>query len=886
MSIRTKVLGVLAVLLLAGVTTIALVLVVQRDVRRSADQVERATAVRYSHGRLWRAVLTMNDAERGYLLSRDDQLRREYIAAEAEYRHDVLRLRALLAEPVGQDRLTAVESRVEAWQRSRGRPLHPQATAAEIARVVSDSRARFQPVQQAVQAFLAREKDLLAAAQSESRRQIRAATWLMVLIPGLATLLLVGLIVRVRQDLLTPLEELAESARRFGAGDMTLPAVIERSDEIGALVHAFRDMATAVRDRAEEAAAALAREQASSARLAEMSARAEGAHADLLQTVETVPAALMIFDRDGRLALHNHAAEILLRPPTGNAPRSAAPDFTLHDRQGHPLSADDYPAVRALRGEHLDGVEQEIRTAAGRTVPILVSAAPLRGHGGEVVGAAVAFQDITRLREVDRLKDEFVSVVSHELRTPLTSIRGSLQLVLDEPAAIPDPQHRALLQITLSNTERLIRIINDILDIAKIESGRIQLQRRPVPVATTVRLAVSNIESIARAGSVLVATDVASDLPPVFADPDRLVQALVNLLSNAVKFAPPNTTVSISAEQRRRSVAITVRDSGQGIPPEHMDQLFQKFQQIDGSASRRIGGTGLGLAITKAIVEQHGGRISVHSRVGAGTTFTITVPIALATDAGHAGAMDARPTARTKRLVLLVDDDEGLRRMVRYELEEAGYDVIEATNGQRAVALAHNHAPDVIALDLMMPGHDGWAAIRDLSGDPATAGIPIIVVSGLDDVSAQIGPGMRVVRKPLDGNLLLREIRRTLGDRQHARILVAENDDTLRGAVTQVLRRRGYDVEVARDGGEALAVWDREAVDLLVLDLRLPNVDGFEVIRRLRESGRGTDVPIIVLAGNEAGDSRLRSLQLGANVYVTRPDASGLVQAVERLLEQ
>ena len=237
---------------------------------------------------------------------------------------------------------------------------------------------------------------------------------------------------------------------------------------------------------------------------------------------------------------------------------------------------------------------------------------------GHVAGAVVAFQDISRLREVDRMKDEFVSIVSHELRTPLTSIRGSVQLVLDEPASVPDPEHRNLLQIALNNCERLVRIINDILDVSKIESGNLTLRKKAVNVADLVRQSIDVVAGPARNADVTLEVNVPANIRPVMVDPDRIVQALVNLLSNAVKFAPPSSTVTVTVTGSEHMVTIAVADQGEGIAPENLNRLFRKFQQVDSSSSRRKGGTGLGLAITKALVEQHGGRIFVDSELQQG----------------------------------------------------------------------------------------------------------------------------------------------------------------------------------------------------------------------------------------------------------------------------
>ena len=252
----------------------------------------------------------------------------------------------------------------------------------------------------------------------------------------------------------------------------------------------------------------------------------------------------------------------------------------------------------------------------------------MKNELGHITGAVVAFQDISHLREVDRMKEEFVSIVSHELRTPLTSIRGSIQLVLGEPGSVPDQEHRGLLQIALNNCERLVRIINDILDVSKIESGNLVLHRKPVHVAELVRQSIDVVSVAARNANVALDAKLPADLRPAMVDPDRIVQAIVNLLSNAVKFAPTGSTVTVAATGTEHLITVTVSDEGEGIAPENLYRLFRKFQQVDSSSSRRRGGTGLGLAISKALVEQHGGRIFVDSELNKGTRFSLTLPVA------------------------------------------------------------------------------------------------------------------------------------------------------------------------------------------------------------------------------------------------------------------
>ena len=668
-----------------------------------------------------------------------------------------------------------------------------------------------------------------------------------------------------------------------------------RDDEIGVLVNSFAKMAQSIQARERELATALTETRELASVTAESRRRVEAGHADLLATLETVPAALLIFNTDGSVRLRNRAATDVfgIEPQNPELRRNYWARFKRIAKDGSSIPAEDWISARALRGEVVTNQELDIYHPDGRVFPILASGVPLHNELGHVAGAVVAFQDISRLREVDRMKDEFVAIVSHELRTPLTSIRGSVQLVLDEPDSVPDAEHRQLLQIALNNCERLVRIINDILDIAKMESGNITLHRKPVNIADIVRQSIQVVEGPARAATVTLDAKLPARLRPVMVDPDRIVQALVNLLSNAVKFAPQGSTVTVTAADSENLVTLTVSDQGEGIAPENLNRLFKKFQQVDSSSSRRTGGTGLGLAITKALVEQHGGRIYVDSEVNKGTRFSFTLPAATPEEASAVSlapvAANQDGSARLKvRRVLVVDDDDDFRALIRTQLQNAGYQVLDARDVASALHIARTVRPDIITVDLLMPGLDGWELIERLRSEDSLAGIPVVVVSGGPDATAspRRPEGIAIVTKGEGLDHLLREISRSLGDRRGATVLVAEDDGDLRGVLTASLTRHGHRVLQARDGAEALATVEREHVDLLVLDLVMPNIDGYEVLARLKSNEKDARIPVVVVSGADRSSSELRSLRLGANVYLTKPiEAAALTEEVTRLLK-
>jgi len=410
----------------------------------------------------------------------------------------------------------------------------------------------------------------------------------------------------------------------------------------------------------------------------------------------------------------------------------------------------------------------ELRAPEPRTVGW--RSAPMLDLLGATVGVTITLNDVTRQREIDRMKTEFVSTVSHELRTPLTSIKGSLHLLLSDPALQLDATQRQLVDISVKNTDRLIRLITNILDISKIEAGHVQLDLSMHHVEEFVSAAVDGIVAFAESRSIVIGVEVPTDLPQVRVDVDRMVQVVTNLLSNAIKFSPPGSTVTVSVARAARQLELRVTDRGRGIAAEDMSRLFKKFQQLDGSNVRSVGGTGLGLAICRGIVEEHGGSIGVESRLGQGATFTVTVPLPAAEGVGEPAS--AEPGDGHGPLILVVDDEPDIRMLLRDQLEMEGFRVLEAGRALEAVEVARDHQPDLITMDLMLPDLDGFEAIRLLRDNALMREIPVVILSAMeldDDDTRALGPTVHLT-KPFSRAELLGIIRANLRlDRSHSR---------------------------------------------------------------------------------------------------------------------
>jgi PAS domain S-box-containing protein len=417
-------------------------------------------------------------------------------------------------------------------------------------------------------------------------------------------------------------------------------------------------------------------------------------------------------DERGSITFANPAAARLL------AGDVAGQDLheVLHVAAGGPLhERSACPVVQALA----DGVAQRVPQDRlvrrdGVHIDVQYVAAPMVADG-QSTGAVVTLEDISARRAVDRLKDEFVSVVSHELRTPLTSIRGSLGLVTSGRfGELPAPAAR-LVDIAVNNTDRLVRLVNDILDLERIESGKVEVDLRPQPLLPLLHAAADALAGAALAAEVPL--EVGGDDVEAAVDADLVVQALTNLVGNAMKFSNAGSPVTLSTERAGGEVLIRVRDRGRGIPADRLGRIFERFEQVDASDAREKGGTGLGLAITRSIAERLGGRVRVESEPGVGSTFTMVLP-----------AVAAAPGSAATRVVL-VEDDSDLTEVLTSGLRGAGLDVYTARTEDQAVELVQRLRPALLMLDVELAQGSGYGVAARLRRDPELALTPTVVAT-------------------------------------------------------------------------------------------------------------------------------------------------------------
>jgi PAS domain S-box-containing protein len=441
---------------------------------------------------------------------------------------------------------------------------------------------------------------------------------------------------------------------------------------------------------------------------------------------------------DNRATFINPAGSRMLRMTLSELQQKSIHESIHHSHpDGTPWpEADCTNTLEKRRGQSFGILEDTFWRPDGTSLPVEYSSQPMLDENGEQVGGIVIFRDVTERRAVERLKSEFVSTVSHELRTPLTSIRGALGLLGSGLLGTIDDKGKRMLEIAVSNTDRLVRLINDILDIERIGSGKSELSHRHVDAHAVMVQALEGVLSMAEEAGVRLAIERASG--DLWGDTDRIVQTLTNLLGNAIKFSPRDTTVTVSGTANDSEFVFCVSDQGRGIPDEKLETIFERFSQVDASDSRDKGGSGLGLAICQSIVRAHGGRIWAEKNDPVGSRFRFTIPLAVASTVTpeRDDLVRTIDPACTEPTVLLVEDDLDLARVMTSSLQNHGIRTLQASNGCDAIRLSIQHVPDLIVLDPGLPDMSGFAVVDALRKNAALSCIPILVYSALEVRSA------------------------------------------------------------------------------------------------------------------------------------------------------
>jgi PAS domain S-box-containing protein len=664
---------------------------------------------------------------------------------------------------------------------------------------------------------------------------------------------------------LRPLRRLIGYAGRLEAGDLAARPEVRASGEVGALGRALAVSAGAIQDRERR----LAEAEALFRGLFDHSPDAKAVVRVEPQgefTVETWNAA-------AALATGLPAAEVLGRRPRDVFP-GARGEAIEHDLRrtialGRVLTVERQPVVKGL-------------PAIYELVQV-----PLRGADGAIERVFLSARDISERKRVERLKSEFVSTVSHELRTPLTSIAGSLGLLSAGAGGALSDRAKHLISIAHSNSLRLVRLINDILDIEKIEAGRMTFELRSLVVADLVAAAIGGVRSYADEFGVEVELNPDEAGLMIYGDEDRLTQVLTNLLSNAIKYSPRGGVVTASIGAEGEAVVIVVRDRGPGIPEAFRSRLFTKFAQADGSDSRRKGGTGLGLAIVREIVERHAGAVTYRSESGAGTEFEVRLPRHVTRSPDAAPDFADQP-ARPK--ILICEDDALIAAILAEQMRDIGFEGVTADTVRAAIQAVERESYDAALVDLSLPDGDGIQLIRAFRSLPRGRSLPVFVVSANAERERAEGRGADLdvrawLDKPVDAGRLARALRGTgTPASSRRRVLHVEDDADLCKVVSAALAPHA-DVVAVSTVAAARSELAAGTFDLAILDVALEDGSGLELLGRLNGGGgRAPRVPTIIFSARDT--ERDVAAQAEAAMTKSRTSLATLVETARRLLAE
>lgn len=571
--------------------------------------------------------------------------------------------------------------------------------------------------------------------------------------------------------------------------------------------------------------------------------------------LEGIADGVMVADADGRVILFNAAAERILSIDRNQAlERHQDEILSLYGNETREwLSQID--AWKRDPGDEDGETFLSQRLEVGRRY-VGVHVSPVVSQGDEFLGIVSVFRDITAEIEADRAKSEFVSTVSHELRTPMTSIVGYVDLLVKGAVGEMSETQLGFLKKVKNNADRLTILVNDLLDISRIEQGRIELQLEPVALEDVVQQVVDLMRPKIEEKGQSVHILLPDDLPSVRADAARLNQIITNLVSNAYKYTPTDGEISVDAYVRDGLMHVAVSDTGIGIAPENQQKIFDRFYRVeDDPAVYEVSGTGLGLAITLSLIHMHGGEIWLESVLGTGSIFTFSIPLAEDAPTADVGAPPLSLREDSAPVILVVEDDVEVNELLRVTLESEGYDVVTARSGEAAIRVARERLPDFISLDIRLPDLDGFEVIQLLKREPETADIPVAIVSVVSDREHGLDLGaVAYLNKPLDAQKLLDVINQSL-DTSDGVVVVDRDKDAL-DRIRTVLQAKGFGVRTTTHPERVLPLVQKFQPTMLVYDLTLsPEGNSYQVLKSLKRSTSTADIPVLVTGANMTKDA-------------------------------
>jgi PAS domain S-box-containing protein len=619
--------------------------------------------------------------------------------------------------------------------------------------------------------------------------------------------------------------------------------------------------------------------------------------------IENIPG--MIFVKDAatlKFVRVNRACEEVVGYSRAEMIGKSAHDI-FPEEEANFLAAKDKEVLES--GELLDIPEETIHTKSNGMRILHARKIPLFDANGRAQFLLGISEDITELKEArdalvrakeeaersNRFKDQFLSTMSHELRTPLNAVVGFSDLLTEEQYGPLNDRQKRYVNHIRAGGKHLLRLINDILDLSKIEAGRLQLAIESVAVNISFAEALDTLRPLADKKFQTLSRNAPHKLS-VRADATRFKQILINLVGNAVKFTPDGGKIEVAARQIGDTVRIEVRDSGPGIPEDEQKRIFDAFYRL-GQSDKGAEGTGLGLAITRRLVELHGGELGIQSQQGRGSCFYFTLPAVRTLQTQKTPELRSILEFGEGRKILVVEDDPAAAHILQSHLTSAGYDVVLCDRPERAVEMAAEIHPDAVTLDIIMKPLNGWELLPSLKTDPRTATIPIVVVTIVDQpgTGALLGADEYIV-KPVEKTALLAAIQRCLSRLEQVgpiqNILVVEDDAPAREFIVELLSSQGYNVSTAADGAEALTRVATAPPELVILDLILPRVSGFELLAAWRSASRTAEIPVFVLTSKDLTREETDYLRknTGALFSKQEPWQESLLRQLQRVTPQ